>query len=126
LLTPLLRDLVETLAPLAAEKDVALTLESPLKIIVDGDKDWLERAVLNLLDNAIKYTPSGGRVTVRASSDDSSVTIAVEDTGVGIPEDALPHIFERFYRADPARGKAIEGVGLGLSLVKWIVDQHGG
>ena len=54
------------------------------------------------------------------------VTVEVRDTGSGIPEDALPHVFELFYRADPARGKAIEGVGLGLSLVKWIVDQHGG
>ena len=123
---PLLKYIVETLSPIAAEKGVALGLESTRGIVVRGDKEWLERALLNLLDNAIKYTPSGGRVTVRASTEPNGVRIEIEDSGIGIPPEALPHIFERFYRADPARNKAVEGVGLGLSLVKWIVEEHGG
>jgi len=126
MLSPMLQDLVEILGLVAAEKEVSLALQCPPNITVEGDKEWLERAMLNLLDNAIKYTGAGGRVSLRASSDESGAAIEVQDTGCGIPEDALPHVFELFYRADPARGKAIEGVGLGLSLVKWIVDQHGG
>jgi heavy metal sensor kinase len=125
-LNPLLSDMVDVFTPIAAEEKISLTLESPGEITVQGDKEWLERALLNLLDNAIKYTPAGGAVTVRASNGESEAVIEVQDTGAGIPEDALPHVFELFYRADPSRGKTIDGIGLGLSLVKWIIDQHGG
>jgi len=123
---PLLKYIIETLTLLADEKGVTLLLESEPDIVVWGDKEWLERALLNLLDNAIKYTPAGGRVTVHTSTEQSGTRIEIVDTGTGIPPDALPHIFERFYRADPARDKSIEGVGLGLSLVKWIIQEHGG
>jgi heavy metal sensor kinase len=122
----LLKYIVEALTPLAAEKGISLSLESESEVNVRGDKEWLERALLNLLDNAIKYTRTGGRVTVRTSVEPRGARIDVEDTGAGIPTEAIPHIFERFYRADPARNKAIDGVGLGLSLVKWIVKEHGG
>jgi len=122
----LLKYIVETLTLLADEKGVALKLDSPSATVVRGDKEWLERALLNLLDNAIKYTPAGGRVTVRTESQASGVRIDIEDTGTGISPEALPHIFDRFYREDPARDKSVEGVGLGLSLVKWIVEEHGG
>jgi heavy metal sensor kinase len=123
---PLLKYIVDVLTLLASEKGVSLVLESAPGIVVMGDKEWLERALLNLLDNAIKYTPAGGRVTIRTANEPSGVKIEIEDTGEGIPADALPRVFERFYRADPARDKAVEGVGLGLSLVKWIVEEHGG
>jgi heavy metal sensor kinase len=123
---PLLKYIVDSLALLASEKGVSLVLEPGPGIVVRGDKEWLERALLNLLDNAIKYTPAGGRVTVRTANESSGVKIEIEDTGQGIPSAALPRVFERFYRADPARDKAVEGVGLGLSLVKWIVEAHGG
>ena len=123
---PLLKYITETLTLLADEKGVILKLESDPGIVVRGDREWLERALINLLDNAIKYTPAGGFVTVRTVREGSGVRIEVEDTGTGIPPEALPHVFERFYRADPARNKAVEGVGLGLSLVKWIVTEHGG
>ena len=126
LVDPLLRYIVETLTLLADEKGVTLLLNSDPNIIVRGDKEWLERALLNLLDNAIKYTPAGGRVTVHAVKEHSGTRIEIVDTGIGIPPEALPHVFERFYRADPARDKSIEGVGLGLSLVKWIIQEHGG
>jgi heavy metal sensor kinase len=123
---PLLKYIVETLTLLADEKGVSLLLESEPDIVVWGDKEWLERALLNLLDNAIKYTPAGGRVTVHTSKEQSGARIDIVDTGTGISSEALPHIFERFYRADPARDKSVEGVGLGLSLVKWIIQEHGG
>jgi heavy metal sensor kinase len=123
---PLLKYIVDALALLASEKGVSLVLESGPDIVVRGDKEWLERALLNLLDNAIKYTPAKGRVTIRTANESSGVKIEIEDTGEGIPSEALPRVFERFYRADPARDKAVEGVGLGLSLVKWIVEEHGG
>jgi heavy metal sensor kinase len=123
---PLLKYIVETLTLLADEKGVTLLLKSDPDIVVRGDKDWLERALLNLLDNAIKYTPAGGRVTVQTVKEHYGTRIEVVDTGIGIPPEALPHIFERFYRADPARDKSVEGVGLGLSLVKWIIQEHGG
>jgi len=126
LVDPLLKYIVETLTLLADEKGVTLLLKSDPDIIVRGDKEWLERALLNLLDNAIKYTPAGGRVTVHAVKEHSGTRIEIVDTGIGIPPEALPHVFERFYRADPARDKSIEGVGLGLSLVKWIIQEHGG
>ena len=125
-LDPLLKYIVETLTLLADEKGVRLLLKSEPDIIVRGDKDWLERALLNLLDNAIKYTPAGGSVTVQTAKEQAGIRIDIIDTGLGIPADALPHIFERFYRANPARDKSIEGVGLGLSLVKWIIQEHGG
>jgi len=126
LLDPLLKYIVETLGLIADEKGVTLKLESRPDIVARGDREWLERALLNLLDNAIKFTPAGGRVTVRTSNEAAGVRIEIEDTGTGISPEALPHIFERFYREDPARDKAVEGVGLGLSLVKWIVEAHTG
>ena len=95
-------------------------------VIVQGDAEWLKRLVLNLLDNAIKFTPHGGRVVVDVSRKGAVARLAVRDTGVGIDPEAKPRIFERFFRADPARSRGVEGVGLGLSLAKWIVDRHHG
>jgi len=94
-------------------------------VVVAGDAAWLERMLLNLLDNAFKFTPAGGSVVVRLTSTGEMARMEVRDTGIGMPADVVPHVFERFYRADPARS-ATEGVGLGLSLVKWIVDRHNG
>jgi heavy metal sensor kinase len=123
---PILKDIVESFQPIADEKDIALQFEPPEVMEIHGDAQWIERAVVNLLDNAVKYTGHGGRVMLKISQDRSESRIEVRDTGCGIPDAALPHIYERFYRADPSRGKDIEGVGLGLSLVQWIVNQHGG
>jgi two-component system phosphate regulon sensor histidine kinase PhoR len=94
--------------------------------MVTGDPGWLERCLLNLLDNAIKYTPHGGRVRVCVSYDGDRARVDVRDTGIGMAPGVIPHIFERFYRGDPARSSTVEGAGLGLSLVKWIVDRHEG
>jgi two-component system phosphate regulon sensor histidine kinase PhoR len=80
----------------------------------------------NLLENAVKYTAANGSITLRATSDEAAVIVRVEDTGSGIPPADLPHIFERFYRADKSRAREQGGTGLGLSIVKHIVHLHGG
>ena len=93
---------------------------------VAGDREWLERLLINLLDNAIKYTATGGRVAVAVMRQDGAARLTVSDTGVGITPEALPHVFERFFRGDASRSSSVEGAGLGLTLVKWIAERHGG
>jgi heavy metal sensor kinase len=117
---------VDQIELVAQAKSVALLLDCADAAAVQGDEQWLTRLILNLLDNAIKFTPEGGRIAVAVSHEDGFARLAVQDTGSGIPADAVPHLFDRFFRADPARPPDIEGAGLGLSLVKWIVDQHHG
>ena len=94
--------------------------------MVEGDAEWLKRLVLNLVDNAIKFTPEGGRIVVGVACEAGLGTLTVGDTGHGIAPAMKPHIFERFFRADPARSPSTAGAGLGLSLVKWIIDRHSG
>lgn len=92
----------------------------------EADRDKLSQVLVNLVSNALKYTPSGGRVRVEAGEIADEVSIAVSDTGIGIPEDDLPNIFERFYRTDKSRSRATGGSGIGLTIAKSIVDAHGG
>jgi heavy metal sensor kinase len=124
-LSALALSLVEQLEPVAQARSVTITADVQPSVVVWGDTGWLERLLLNLLDNAIKFTPDRGRIVVRVRRDQEHAVLDVEDSGVGIASEALPHVFERFYRADPARSSGTEGVGLGLSLVKWIADRHG-
>ncbi|HSI11980.1 MAG TPA: ATP-binding protein, partial [Chthoniobacter sp.] len=86
----------------------------------------LEQVLHNLLQNAVKYTETGGNIALRAAAHNGHVEVRVEDTGLGIPPTDLPHIFERFYRADKARTREMGGTGLGLSIVKHIIQLHGG
>jgi len=93
---------------------------------VRGDETQLASMFTNLVDNAVKYTPPGGRVEVTGGFEGMEVVIRVSDTGIGIPEGKLPRIFERFYRVDKARSKETGGTGLGLSIVKHVAENHGG
>jgi heavy metal sensor kinase len=115
------------IAPLAESAGVALSYDSPVSpVVVDGDQKRLKQLLVNLLDNAIKYTPAGGSARLSLSVKDSSATIEVTDTGRGIPAASLSHIFERFYRQTDPRDSRVTGFGLGLAITKWIVDAHGG
>jgi signal transduction histidine kinase len=109
---------------LADGKAVALDALEPA--IVNGDPDQLKQLLLALIDNAIKYTPPGGSVTLRLRRVADTAEVSVQDTGIGISPEALPHVFERFYRADPARQRDPGGTGLGLAIARWIAEQHGG
>ncbi len=117
----------EDVHPHASEKN--LTLErglSPAPAPVWGNASAIHELLGNLITNAVKYTPVGGRVQVSALDADHEVVIKVQDNGVGIPDEAIPHIFEEFYRADNVRAETMEGTGLGLSIASRIVDAHGG
>ena len=111
----------------ARSKGVDLQLTRTAPVEMDGDATRLRQMVRNVLDNAVKYTPSGGEVTVELNqTEDHKFELRVSDTGIGIPGNALGHIFDRFYRVDEARTREAGGSGLGLSIVKQIVDAHGG
>jgi two-component system phosphate regulon sensor histidine kinase PhoR len=119
---------VELLAAVAREKKVAIEVETgeePLPPVL-GDPDGLERLVLNLLDNAIKYNHPEGRITIRLSRTDGEALLEVTDTGIGIPPDSIPRLFERFYRVDKGRAREEGGTGLGLAIVKHVAQTHGG
>jgi signal transduction histidine kinase len=103
-----------------------IEVEAIEPVLIQGDGDRLKQLILILLDNAIRYTPVDGRIFLAMHRDASSALIRVKDSGIGIPAEDLPHVFERFYRADPARARDPGGTGLGLAIAKWIVTQHGG
>ena len=122
----LANSLVETLEPVANARTIALRCEPAPVVVALGDAGWLERLVLNLIDNAMKFTREGGCVIVRVSRHGERACLEVADTGIGMTPDVAAHVFERFYQADPSRSSPSGGAGLGLSLVKWIVDRHHG
>jgi signal transduction histidine kinase len=93
---------------------------------VIGDRDALRRLFSILLDNALKYTAAGGAAEVVVSRNGAHALGVVTDTGIGIPADDLPHVFDRFYRVDRARSRELGGAGLGLAIARWIVESHGG
>jgi signal transduction histidine kinase len=120
----LVDDAVDLYLDLAEDKDIALHTAVPPDLHLLGDRGRLRQVLANLLDNAVKYTPRGGRIDVTARADGSRVELVVQDTGVGIPPGDLPRIFERLYRGDQSRAE--RGLGLGLSLVRAIVEAHDG
>jgi signal transduction histidine kinase len=122
----LAQSLTEQLEPVAASKSVRLTCECEPDVKVTGDPGWIERIILNIVDNAIKFTGADGTVSVHVSRNAKNAVLEVRDNGIGIPPESLPQVFERFYRADTSRSNSAEGAGLGLSLVKWAVDHHHG
>jgi two-component system phosphate regulon sensor histidine kinase PhoR len=123
----MVNDCAEAHKAIAESKGVSLVLERPeADIFIRADAEALRTILDNLLDNAIKYTPAGGRVTVRWNSENAWAVVQVQDTGVGIDEDQQSRIFERFYRVDKARSRELGGTGLGLSIVKHLVQVFSG
>ncbi|MFH1190070.1 MAG: ATP-binding protein [Candidatus Omnitrophota bacterium] len=124
---PIVKRCVNILEKPAKDKSLAVILDIPADLPkVLGDHERLSQVFMNLLDNAIKYTPGGGSITVRAVHAGEADRIDISDTGIGIAEKDLPRIFERFYRVDKARSRELGGTGLGLSIVKHIVQAHAG
>jgi len=124
----LCQQMVDYISPLAQQREQTLTYSAPDKdVFISGDLQRLKQLLLNLLDNAIKYTDFYGTITLALRTEPNEAVIEISDSGRGIPKVDLPHIFERFYRRSrPTGDKSATGFGLGLSIVKWIVDSHGG
>ena len=126
-LTIWLKELADNYAAQATERNLNFTVQLPQHpVMVKADPGLLRQTVMNLLNNAFKYTPASGRVQLRLFSRSYQAVIQVEDSGIGIPEPDLPHIFERFYRVDSKRSRKTGGFGLGLAIVQQIVHVHGG
>ena len=122
----LLAECCRSMQTLAGASDITLECHSTGDVQLRGDEGLLRRLAVNLLDNAIRYTPPGGKVSAVLEAGAARVRIRISDTGVGIPPEAVPHVFERFYRADKARSRQDGGFGLGLAIVKWIAEAHNG
>jgi signal transduction histidine kinase len=126
-LAELVKTTVETFRPSTEAKSISLQTELPVSLPshrIDGER--LKQVLQNLLANALRHTPSGGAITVRAASEPGFIRLSVADTGEGISAEHLPYIFDRFYRADPARSRDRGGAGLGLAIARAIAEAHGG
>ncbi len=123
-LSELARETIEQISLLAEEKQIAISVTPAPPVMVAGDRDRLKQVMVNLIDNAIKYTPAGGSVTVQTGAGGDTAFVAVEDTGIGMGPEQQDRIFDRFYRVSTDRGE--EGAGLGLAIVKAICQAHGG
>ncbi|MCX7729704.1 MAG: HAMP domain-containing histidine kinase, partial [Candidatus Caldatribacterium sp.] len=119
-------EVVLTLTPLFQEKGITILNELPSPLIVLGNRDRLAQVLTNLLHNAIHFSKEGSTIVLESEQDEETVTIAVLDEGPGIPEEDIPFIFERFYRVDKSRSRKGGGMGLGLAIVREIVERHGG
>jgi len=115
----------EQMSLLAEDKNIRVECDAARNVIVEGDRSRMKQVVVNLLDNAIKYTPNGGNVLLRIAREGDNAILEVVDNGVGIPADALPHMFKRFFRVDDSRSREQGGAGLGLSIVKSICAAQG-
>ncbi|WP_243096877.1 sensor histidine kinase [Thermohalobacter berrensis] len=122
----LLENIISNLMPLADKKDIDLKLIEKEKIQIKIDQNKIQQAIINIIHNAIKYTPEGGKVEVTLYTKNRYTIIKVKDNGIGIPKESLPNIFERFYRVDKARSRNTGGTGLGLSIAYQIVTLHQG
>jgi signal transduction histidine kinase len=122
----IVRAATDTIGPTAADNGVTIDSELANECTVWGDPDRLSHIVVNLLTNAVKFTPKGGRVSISLRGSATAATLVVRDTGIGIPADFLPYVFERFRQADGSMSRAFSGLGLGLSIVRQLVEMHGG
>jgi heavy metal sensor kinase len=125
-LASLAANTTEQMSLMAEDKGVSVGCSTQGDVTVEGDRARIKQVVINLLDNAIKYTPSEGSIKLDVRSIAGKAVIEVTDTGIGIPSSALPHVFERFFRVDKARSRDVGGAGLGLAIVKSICTAHGG
>jgi heavy metal sensor kinase len=125
-LAALARTGTEWLRPVAEDRGLTMKLDADGEMVISGDAHWLEHMLLNLLDNAIKFTQAGGTIRVRVYTESEQAVVEVADSGIGIPPEALLHVFDRFYQAEESRSKQAGGTGLGLALVHWIVEAHQG
>jgi heavy metal sensor kinase len=125
-LREVVEDVAEHMRVVAEERGVTLQAEGVAPCSIQGDEDQLRRLLFNLVDNAIKFTPEWGTVRIETTRGDAEARIVVTDSGIGIPPEHLPHVFQRFYRVDPARGADIGGTGLGLAISRSIAEAHGG
>jgi signal transduction histidine kinase len=123
-------DAADTAKVISQRKGVSIVIDEFDEAVVEGDRALLRQLVIILLDNAVKFTAPGGTVRIAVGTADGRAVLTVEDNGIGIPADQIPHVFERFFRADPARVREAgangtgEGAGLGLSIARWITDAH--
>jgi signal transduction histidine kinase len=124
-LDDLAADAIDGIRPVAEQRGVAVQLGDFEEARIKGDTTLVRRLLLILLDNAVKFTPAGGRVRLDVAADGAGASVVVSDTGAGIPAQALPRVFDRFFRADSTRRDA-DGAGLGLAIARWIADTHGG
>ena len=123
-LAPLVAEIVELFELVAEDKRITQTTEVPTELVCFADRNRLRQVLANLLDNALKYTPSGGNVKISAQAEVDAVAIVCQDSGIGIFAEEMPKIWDRLYRADKSRSQ--RGLGLGLSLVRAIINAHGG
>jgi signal transduction histidine kinase len=120
------RDTAREMRLLADQSQIAVEAHTDGPAIVEGDELRLRELLTILIDNALKYSDAGARVDVNVSAAGGRAVVEVRDTGRGIPKEALPRIFERFYRADKARSRELGGTGLGLAIARWTAESHGG
>ena len=125
-LNKVMEDIIKRMTPLAAAKQIQIHYCKEKDVLAEADEMKLTLAISNLVDNAVKYTPEGGSVTVVLDADHQNAFITVSDTGIGIPEDEINRIFERFYRVDKTRDRETGGTGLGLSITYATVMMHNG
>jgi signal transduction histidine kinase len=122
--TALIADVLELYRYAAEEKNITVSTVIPEDIVLSADAARMRQVIANILDNAIKYTPNGGRVDIEAAGSRDQVTLSFKDTGIGLSEQEIPRIWDRLYRGDKSRSE--RGLGLGLSLVKAVVEAHQG
>ena len=125
-LTSFIKSIYERVLPAFKNKRIQLAIDCPADLFIDIDPTRFEQVLINLLDNSLKYSNETSTTTVRAVEENGKVHITIQDQGIGIPEDDLPHIFDRLYRVDKSRSRATGGFGLGLAIVKQLVEAHGG
>jgi signal transduction histidine kinase len=125
-LSELVQSTIEQMQLLADEKNISVAINASSPVLIGGDVARIRQVIVNLFDNAVKYTPQFGKVVVSVFAEAGAAVLVLKDNGVGISADALPYIFERFYRADKVRSSTSQGTGLGLYIVRTICQAHGG